>query len=81
MIVAFIKGNVTNYERSTIFGKVKKNILITFQSSCPGAKIGFNKAMAKGWLSMDKKAEGGPRIMRKVLSTCETFYMYTWPDH
>lgn len=37
-----------------------------FQSICPGAKIGFNKAMAKGWLSIDKKAECGPKVMRKV---------------
>ncbi|XP_028404568.1 phenylalanine--tRNA ligase alpha subunit-like [Dendronephthya gigantea] len=33
----------------------------------PSAKVGFNKAMAKGWLSMDKKADGGPRVMRKVV--------------
>ena len=41
-------------------------ILNYFQSTCPGGKIGFNKAMAAGWLSIDKKAEGGPRVMRKV---------------
>ena len=39
-----------------------------FQSSFPGAKIGFNKAMAAGWLVIDKNAEGGPRVMRKVCS-------------
>jgi len=30
------------------------------------AKIGFSKAMSEGWLTMDKAAEGGPRILRKV---------------
>lgn len=30
------------------------------------AKIGFSKAMAEGWLVMDKTAVGGPRIMKKV---------------
>jgi len=32
------------------------------------AKIGFSKAMSAGWISMDKKAEGGPRLYRKVES-------------
>ncbi|GAB1610043.1 phenylalanine--tRNA ligase alpha subunit-like [Argonauta hians] len=30
------------------------------------AKIGFNKAMSAGWIKIDKTAEGGPRIYRKV---------------
>jgi len=30
------------------------------------SKIGFSKAMSEGWLVMDKAAEGGPRILRKV---------------
>lgn len=30
------------------------------------AKIGFSKAMSEGWLSIDKNAEGGPRIHKKV---------------
>ncbi|XP_033102436.1 phenylalanine--tRNA ligase alpha subunit-like [Anneissia japonica] len=34
----------------------------------PNAKIGFSKAMSAGWLIMDKKAEGGPRVKRKVTS-------------
>ncbi|XP_057299763.1 phenylalanine--tRNA ligase alpha subunit-like [Hydractinia symbiolongicarpus] len=29
-------------------------------------KIGFSKAMSAGWLSIDKTAEGGPRIHKKV---------------
>lgn len=32
----------------------------------PNAKIGFSKAMSAGWISMDKKAEGGPRLFKKV---------------
>jgi hypothetical protein len=51
---------------------VKRNIFDAFQSSCAGAKIGFSKAMAKGWLSVNKKAEGGPRVMRKVFSNFQT---------
>jgi len=30
------------------------------------AKLGFSKAMSAGWLMMDKSAEGGPLILRKV---------------
>merc|ERR1712183_246370 len=30
------------------------------------ANLGFSKAMAEGWLVLDKNAEGGPRVMRKV---------------
>ncbi|XP_029649855.1 phenylalanine--tRNA ligase alpha subunit [Octopus sinensis] len=32
----------------------------------PNAKIGFNKAMSAGWIRIDKTAEGGPRIYKKV---------------
>lgn len=32
------------------------------------AKIGFSKAMSEGWLRIDKAAEGGPRIYRKVIA-------------
>ena len=34
----------------------------------PNAKIGFSKAMSAGWLRIDKNAEGGPRVFRKVSS-------------
>merc|ERR1712013_827166 len=30
------------------------------------AQLGFKKAMAEGWLAMDKTAEGGPWVVRKV---------------
>ena len=36
------------------------------QKSGPHAKVGFSKAMSAGWIGMDKKAEGGPRVTRKV---------------
>lgn len=36
------------------------------QRDVPNAKIGFSKAMSAGWLRIDKKAEGGPRLYRKV---------------
>lgn len=35
----------------------------------PHANVGFSKAMSAGWLQMDKTAEGGPRVMRKVRPT------------
>lgn len=35
----------------------------------PHANVGFSKAMSAGWLQVDKTAEGGPRVMRKVRST------------
>ena len=28
--------------------------------------MGFSKAMSAGWLQVNKNAEGGPRVMRKV---------------
>jgi len=30
------------------------------------AKIGFSKAMSNKWITMDKKAEGGPRLFKKA---------------
>ncbi|XP_076092051.1 phenylalanine--tRNA ligase alpha subunit-like [Mytilus galloprovincialis] len=32
----------------------------------PNAKIGFSKAMQAGWIVMDKKAEGGPKVNKKA---------------
>ena len=29
-------------------------------------KVGFSKAMSLGWIGVDKKDEGGPRVSRKV---------------
>ncbi|KAK7099872.1 phenylalanine--tRNA ligase alpha subunit A-like [Littorina saxatilis] len=34
--------------------------------SVPNAKVGFSKAMSAGWIRMDKAAEGGPKVYRKV---------------
>ena len=31
--------------------------------------MGFSKAMSSGWLQVNKTAEGGPRVMRKVRPT------------
>ena len=31
--------------------------------------MGFSKAMSAGWLQVNKKAEGGPRVLRKVINT------------
>merc|ERR1712150_266804 len=36
--------------------------------SVPNFKVGFSKAMSAGWVTMDKKAEGGPKLFRKVES-------------
>lgn len=32
----------------------------------PNAKVGFSKAMQAGWIQMDKKAEGGPKVFKKA---------------
>lgn len=42
------------------------NLFLTKQKNVPNAKVGFSKAMAAGWIRMDKKAEGGARVYRKV---------------
>ncbi|KAL8582118.1 hypothetical protein ACOMHN_004038 [Nucella lapillus] len=34
----------------------------------PNFKVGFSKAMSAGWIRIDKAAEGGPRVFRKVES-------------
>ena len=36
------------------------------QKNVPHAKVGFSKAMSAGWLKINKQAEGGPRVFRKV---------------
>ncbi|KAK3743500.1 hypothetical protein QZH41_020597 [Actinostola sp. cb2023] len=38
----------------------------------PNASIGFSKAMSSGWLRIDKNAEGGPRVYKKVESIEDT---------
>ncbi|RUS69584.1 hypothetical protein EGW08_022654 [Elysia chlorotica] len=37
-------------------------------ASGPNAKVGFSKAMSAGWIAVDKKAEGGPKVIKKVES-------------
>ncbi|KAK6188247.1 hypothetical protein SNE40_004469 [Patella caerulea] len=32
----------------------------------PNAKVGFSKAMSAGWIKVDKQADGGPKVFRKV---------------
>jgi len=34
--------------------------------SSPNAKLGFSKAMANGWIEVDKKNADGPKVMKKV---------------
>ena len=46
-----------------------------FQKSGPHAKVGFSKAMSAGWISVDKKAEGGPKVLRKVNFTFVLIHM------
>lgn len=36
------------------------------KSSNPNAKLGFSKAMANGWVEVDKKNPSGPKVLRKV---------------
>ncbi|CAF0839591.1 unnamed protein product [Brachionus calyciflorus] len=37
-------------------------------SSNPNAKLGFSKAMANGWIEVDKKNADGPKVMKKIAS-------------
>lgn len=45
-------------EEGILQSEIMKNI--------PNAKIGFNKAMSAGWIRIDKNAEGGAKVFRKV---------------
>ena len=45
---------------------LKKSELGNTSLGAANAKVGFNKAMAEGWLLLDKTAEGGPWLRRKV---------------
>lgn len=40
----------------------------SLMSTVPNAKVGFSKAMKDGWIKVDKAAEGGPRVFKKVTS-------------
>ena len=46
--------------------RLRVNVNSLFQKTVPNAKVGFSKAMQAGWIQMDKKAEGGPRVFKKV---------------
>ena len=41
-------------------------VVFHIQNTVPNAKVGFSKAMSAGWIYIDKAAEGGPRVFRKV---------------
>lgn len=43
--------------------------ILHWQKLGPHANVGFSKAMSAGWLQVNKKAEGGPRVLRKVTNT------------
>ncbi|KAL3868753.1 hypothetical protein ACJMK2_041519 [Sinanodonta woodiana] len=52
-----------------IFNAVPKNGIPQDQlMSVPNSNIGFSKAMQAGWITIDKAAEGGPKVLRKVES-------------
>ena len=43
--------------------------ILKHQKLCPNsAKIGFGKAIANGWIELDKKSENGPKILQIVAS-------------
>ncbi|ESN91107.1 hypothetical protein HELRODRAFT_90419 [Helobdella robusta] len=46
-------------------GGIRQDDLMNLVGSSYG-KIGFSKAMSSNWISIDKKADGGPRVLRKV---------------
>lgn len=55
-----------SYEYVLFNSVPKEGILQKDLMKLPNAKIGFSKAMTLGWISIDKKAEGGPTVFRKV---------------
>ena len=78
------------YNNTCIFCVHNKFCVICFhclsqlQKSVPNAKIGFSKAMSAGWLRIDKQAQGGPRVFRKVVNifVVSTFFQdYVPADH
>ena len=44
----------------------------------PNSKIGFSKAMSAGWLRIEKNADAGPHVFRKV---CEIFKDISFSSH
>lgn len=65
-------------------------IILCWQKLGPHANVGFSKAMSAGWLLLNKNAEGGPRVTRKVRIKCLkhfrlilffTFIKYTLNQH
>ena len=68
--------------------RLRLNVNSLFQKTVPNAKVGFSKAMQAGWIQMDKKAEGGPRVFKKVtlqyeidIFTCQINMPYTTVSH
>ena len=58
---------MANINLKPVYSNVLFVLLCTsfMQKDVPNAKVGFSKAMSAGWLSIDKSAEGGPRVYRK----------------
>lgn len=52
------------------------NSVLSSQKAIPNAKVGFSKAMSAGWLEVDKKVEGGPKVLRKVCHFCYHFFVH-----
>jgi phenylalanyl-tRNA synthetase alpha chain len=59
---------VTNgSHEAVIFNSIPSDGILQSQlMSLPNAKLGFSKAMANGWVEVDKKADGGPKVVRKI---------------
>ena len=41
-------------------------IILKTKNATPNAKLGFSKAMANGWIEVDKKNADGPKVFKKV---------------
>ena len=50
-----------------IVSQLLSHLIFCSQKKGANAKVGFSKAMYNGWLRLDKTAEGGARVFRKVL--------------
>ncbi|GFR86822.1 phenylalanine--tRNA ligase alpha subunit-like [Elysia marginata] len=60
-------ANKLQVNHQNIVGAIK-SLQSLGNASGPNAKVGFSKAMSAGWIAVDKKAEGGPKVTKKVES-------------
>jgi len=53
---------------AVLFGKIPESGILQAElmGSFENAKLGFAKAMANGWINVDKSNPGGPKVTKKA---------------